>query len=79
MLVLTRKKNESIMIGKDIEVTLLEIEGDRVRIGIEAPREVVILRREVYEDVASTNREALGQKLPRDMVLSNLFPKKDSI
>ena len=48
MLVLTRKSNESIMIGEGIEVSVLSIMGDKVRIGIEAPRAVPILRREVY-------------------------------
>jgi carbon storage regulator len=48
VLVLTRKSNESIMIGEGIEVSVLSIMGDKVRIGIEAPRAVPILRREVY-------------------------------
>ena len=48
MLVLTRKSNQSIMIGEGIEVSVLSIMGDKVRIGIEAPRAVPILRREVY-------------------------------
>ena len=48
MLVLTRKSNQTIMIGDEIEVSVLSIMGDKVRIGIEAPRAVPILRREVY-------------------------------
>jgi carbon storage regulator len=48
VLVLTRKSNQSIMIGEGIEVSVLSIMGDKVRIGIEAPRAVPILRREVY-------------------------------
>ena len=48
MLVLTRKSNQTIMIGEEIEVSVLSIIGDKVRIGIEAPRAVPILRREVY-------------------------------
>ena len=48
MLVLTRKSNQSIMIGDDIEVSVLAITGDKVRIGIEAPRSVPVLRKEVY-------------------------------
>lgn len=49
MLVLTRKPNESIMIGDDVEVSVVAVSGDKVRIGITAPREVGIFRREVYE------------------------------
>jgi carbon storage regulator len=48
VLVLTRKSSQSIMIGDDIEVSVLAITGDKVRIGIEAPRAVPILRREIY-------------------------------
>ncbi len=49
MLVLTRKTNQSIMIGDDIEVSILSVTGDKVRIGIEAPRDVAVFRKEVYE------------------------------
>jgi carbon storage regulator len=49
MLVLTRKTNQSIMIGDDIEVSILSVSGDKVRIGIEAPRDVAVFRQEVYE------------------------------
>jgi carbon storage regulator len=48
VLVLTRKSSQSIMIGDDIEVSVLAVAGDKVRIGIEAPRAVPVLRREVY-------------------------------
>jgi carbon storage regulator len=51
MLVLTRKSNQSIMIGEDIEVTVLSIVGDKVRIGIQAPREVPVYREEVYLEI----------------------------
>ena len=51
MLVLTRKSNQSIMIGDDIEVSVLAIMGEKVRIGIEAPREVPVFRREVYLEI----------------------------
>ena len=49
MLVLSRKKNESIMIGDSVMITIVEIRGDRVRLGIEAPPEVPVHRREVYD------------------------------
>ena len=48
MLVLTRKSNQSIMIGDDIEISVLSVMGDKVRIGIQAPRSVPVYRREVY-------------------------------
>ena len=50
MLVLTRKSSQSIMIGDDIEVSVLAVAGDKVRIGIEAPRVVPVFRREVYAE-----------------------------
>ncbi len=51
MLVLTRKSNQSIMIGDDIEVSVLSITGEKVRIGIQAPRDVPVFRREVYLEI----------------------------
>jgi carbon storage regulator len=51
MLVLTRKANQSIMIGDDIEVTVLAIMGEKVRIGIDAPRNVPVFRKEVYLEI----------------------------
>jgi carbon storage regulator len=57
MLVLTRKSNQSIMIGDDIEVSVLAIMGEKVRIGIQAPREVPVFRKEVYLEI---QQERLG-------------------
>ena len=51
MLVLSRKKNESIVIGDDVTIIVVEIRGDNVRLGIEAPREVPVHRREVYDAI----------------------------
>lgn len=62
MLVLTRKTNQSIMIGDDVEVSILSVAGDKVRIGIAAPREVGVFRKEVYAtldgNAPSTNNDA---------------------
>jgi carbon storage regulator len=51
MLVLTRKTNQSIMIGDEIEVSILSVAGDKVRIGIDAPRDIAVFRKEVYEAI----------------------------
>ena len=58
MLVLVRKRNESIVIGDDIEVRVLSIEGERVRIGIEAPRDVPVFRMELYLEIQQQRLEA---------------------
>jgi len=54
MLVLTRKTNQSIMIGDEIEITVLSVSGDKVRIGIQAPRDISVFRQEVYENMDET-------------------------
>ena len=59
MLVLSRKKNESIVINDDIEIVVVEIRGDKVRLGIEAPKDVSVHRREVY-DAIKRNEEGGG-------------------
>ena len=58
MLVLSRQRDESIIIGDNIVVTIVDVRGDKVRLGIEAPREVSVHRREVYEAIQRENREA---------------------
>jgi len=69
VLVLTRKSNQSIMIGDDIEISVLAVMGEKVRIGIEAPRSVPVFRREVYveiqedQDDASDDREEVDRAL----------------
>ena len=60
MLVLTRKGNQSIMIGDDIEVTVLAIMGEKVRIGIDAPRSVPVFRKEVYLEIHRDRDAAEG-------------------
>ena len=58
MLALARKVNQSIIIGNDIEITLLEIKGDQVKIGINAPKSVPIYRKEIYEQIQEENKKA---------------------
>ena len=60
MLVLTRRTNESLIIGHDIVVTVLEIRGDTVRLGIRAPRDVSVHREEIYARVRAANEQAAG-------------------
>jgi carbon storage regulator len=61
MLVLTRKSNQSIMIGDDIEVSVLSIMGEKVRIGIQAPRDIPVFRKEVYLEIQE-ERGGVGVK-----------------
>lgn len=59
MLVLSRKKNESIMIGDHVEIKILAVDGDQVKIGIVAPKNVKVHRSEVFEAIQAQNKEAL--------------------
>ncbi len=63
MLVLTRKTNQSIMIGDEIEITILSVSGDKVRIGIQAPRSISVFREEVYDNL---DEPAPAEKPPAD-------------
>lgn len=58
MLVLARKEKQSIRIGDDIVITVVSVQGDQVRIGISAPREVTVLRQELYQEVVDANVQA---------------------
>jgi carbon storage regulator len=57
MLVLSRRKDESIMIGDDVEITIVDIRGDKVRLGITAPKNIPVHRREVYETIQREKTE----------------------
>jgi carbon storage regulator len=64
MLVLTRRANQSIVIGNEIVVTVLEVRGDQVRLGIRAPRHVNVHREEVHAAIEAENRRAAAGRLP---------------
>ncbi len=66
MLVLSRKKNESIVINNDITIVVVEIRGDKVRLGIEAPKEVPVHRREVYDAIRRNFAGEEPEATPRD-------------
>ncbi|MDR2193889.1 MAG: carbon storage regulator CsrA [Treponema sp.] len=66
MLILSRKVNEKIMIGEDISISIIEIKGDQIRIGVDAPRSVKIFRQEVFSEIKAANKAAseTGTALP---------------
>ncbi len=74
MLVLTRKPKQQIIIGDDIVVNVVEVQGDNVRIAIEAPKNVKIYRGEIYQAIQEENKNAAMQTGPLD--LSGAIPKK---
>ena len=75
MLVLTRKSNQSIMIGDDIEVSVLSIMGEKVRIGIQAPRTIPVFRKEVYLEIQQ--EKAAGGREEVDEALNELQSKPE--
>jgi carbon storage regulator len=60
MLVLSRQRDESIMIGDDVQITIVDIRGDKVRLGIVAPAEIPVHRKEIYDAIQRENRKAAG-------------------
>lgn len=60
MLALSRKKNEALVINNNVEITVLEIKGEQVKLGISAPREVPVYRKEVYVQIQDSNQEAVN-------------------
>lgn len=67
MLALARKVNESIVINDNVEVTILEIKGDQVKIGIDAPKSVPIYRKELYVQIQKANEEAMNSTDPKTL------------
>ena len=77
MLVLSRVKEEAIMIGDDIEIMVLEVKGDKVKLGVRAPREVSVHRREVYLAIKRENIEAAGIDAGELARMTEFLEKKD--
>jgi carbon storage regulator len=76
MLILSRKTNQSIIIGDDVEISVVDIKGDTVKLGIKAPRTVKVFRQEVYEEIQRENREAARATPDIIPPLDDLFGKK---
>lgn len=76
MLILTRKKDESIIIDGKIEIKIIAVDGDKIRLGIDAPREVEIYRKELFDQIQEENKMAMHTKDNLDK-LKELFIKKD--
>ncbi|WP_274654193.1 carbon storage regulator CsrA [Paenibacillus humicola] len=76
MLILTRKKGQSIIINNNIEIVISAIDGDQVKIGINAPEEVNILRKEVFDAVQQSNKEAIHPKFDPQAIKNLPSPKK---
>lgn len=77
MLVLARRLNESIMIGDDIEVVIIDIKGDQVKLGIRAPKRVTVHRKEIYDEIRKENIAAMDSKVkPEELKeISEIFKK----
>lgn len=81
MLVLSRRKDETIMIGDDVEITIVDIKGDTVRLGIDAPRSVAVHRKEIYEaiqeeNIAAAKKQAVPDKAALGGMAALLKQKK---
>mgnify|MGYP000853071891 FL=1 len=71
MLILSRRKGETIIIGDNIEISVIDVQGDTVKLGIKAPRSLSVHRQEIYDEIQAANREAL-QNLPTAEQLKKL-------
>ncbi|MDA3957027.1 carbon storage regulator CsrA [Oceanispirochaeta sp.] len=78
MLILSRKKDESIIIGDNIIISVVDIKGDQVKLGIAAPGDVKVYRQEVYKAIQEENRAAAAvSSIPENLLLDDLFKKKN--
>ncbi len=72
MLVLSRRKDETIMIGDDVEITIVDVRGDTVRLGIKAPRSVSVHRKEIYDAIQAENIAAAKESIPDQTAVGGL-------
>ncbi len=78
MLILSRKKDESIIIGDNITISVVDIKGDQVKLGISAPGDVKVFRQEVYQAIQDENKAAAAvSNIPDTLSLSKMFKKKE--
>ena len=77
MLVLTRRSGESVMIGDDVVITVLEVRGDVIRLGIRAPRDIQVHREEIYRELQASNREAASPTADAVKVFADLIRPTD--
>ncbi|GAA0817779.1 carbon storage regulator CsrA [Spirilliplanes yamanashiensis] len=77
MLVLTRRSGESVMIGDDVVITVLEVRGDVVRLGIRAPRDIQVHREEIYRELQASNREAASPTADAVKAFADLIRPSD--
>ena len=68
MLALSRKKGESIILNNDIELTILEVKGDQVKVGVNAPKSVPVYRKEVYFQIQQENKEAAAENARQSLI-----------
>ena len=67
MLALSRKKGDSLIVNNNIEITVLEVKGEQVKLGITAPKQVPVYRKEVYTQIQEANKEAMSAAAPADL------------
>lgn len=79
MLVLTRKVNQSIVIGDDIEVVVLEVRGEQVRIGVRAPKAIAVHRKEIYEQIRQENLNAASASTEDLVSLQSRLAEEDNL
>src|SRR5690606_39657733 len=79
MLVLTRKRDESIMIGDDIKIIVVDVRGDQVKLGIDAPRHIPVHREEVYKEIQEENRRAALKGTPDLAALDKMLRRPDGM
>lgn len=77
MLILDRKENQSIMIGEEIEVTVISVKGDHAKIGINAPKDIKVYRKELYDEIQKANIAASKVKVDSLKEINKLFKKSE--